>query len=244
MTKQEFLEKLNSLLNDIPKTERDEAIEYYQEYFEEAGINDLEDVSGRIDAPEKIAATIKADLGQGHQEEEAFTERGYYESGVHNSNELMRNGEISRESGQNQNNGQYYTKGSGIQNEKAPMEKWKVILIIVLALITSPIWGGLVIGLGGILLGIIATIFSVTVAVVAIAFALLVTGIICIVVGITKIAIAPAAGITTTGIGLLCFGIGILFVILTVWFFSFLLPTCGRGIKWAFQRLTGRRERA
>ena len=106
MTKQEFLEKLNSLLSDIPKTERDEAIEYYQEYFEEAGINDMEDVLKRIDAPEKIAATIKADLGQGNQEEEIFTERGYYEGGVQNSNELMRNGEVSRNSGQNQNNDQ------------------------------------------------------------------------------------------------------------------------------------------
>lgn len=240
MTKQEFLEKLNSLLSDIPKTERDEAIEYYQEYFEEAGINDMEDVLKRIGAPEKIAATIKADLGQGNQEEEIFTERGYYEGGVQNSNELMRNGEVSRNSGQNQNNDQYYRKGSGIQDEKAPMGKGKLILIIIIALFTSPIWGGLVMGLLGVLLGIL----GVVIGVVASALAMLVAGIICIVVGLTKIAVMPAAGITTTGIGLLCFGIGILLMMLTVWFFSFLVPSCCKGIKWVFQRLTGRKEAA
>ena len=244
MTKQEFLDKLNILLSDIPKTERDEAIEYYQEYFEEAGIDNLEDVLKKIDTPEKIAATIKADLGQGNQEEEAFTERGYYDRGVQNSNELMRNGEISRESEKNRSDGQYYSKGTGIKDEKVPMSKGKFILIFIVALVTFPIWGGLLMGVAGVLLGIIGTIFGVVVSAVMVAFVLLLAGIVCIVVGLTKIALIPAAGITTTGIGLLCFGIGILFMMLTVWFFSFLLPSCFRGIKWLFQRLTGRKGRA
>ena len=55
MTKQEFLEKLNNLLSDIPKTERDSAIQYYEEYFEEAGIGEYGAVPEDMESPEVIA---------------------------------------------------------------------------------------------------------------------------------------------------------------------------------------------
>ena len=37
MNRTEFLEQLERLLWDIPESERKEALEYYQDYFEDAG---------------------------------------------------------------------------------------------------------------------------------------------------------------------------------------------------------------
>ena len=38
MNRKEFLDELAFLLQDIEDVERDEAIQYYQDYFDEAGI--------------------------------------------------------------------------------------------------------------------------------------------------------------------------------------------------------------
>ena len=37
MNRTEYLERLAFLLQDIPTEEREEALEYYEDYFEEAG---------------------------------------------------------------------------------------------------------------------------------------------------------------------------------------------------------------
>ena len=37
MNKKEFLKQLEQLLLDIPESERREAVEYYENYFEDAG---------------------------------------------------------------------------------------------------------------------------------------------------------------------------------------------------------------
>ncbi len=37
MSRQEFMERLNRLLSDIPVNERQEALNYYENYFEDAG---------------------------------------------------------------------------------------------------------------------------------------------------------------------------------------------------------------
>ena len=37
MNREEYLERLSWLLSDIPDEEREEAISYYRDYFEDAG---------------------------------------------------------------------------------------------------------------------------------------------------------------------------------------------------------------
>lgn len=46
MTKQEFLEKLAALLQDIPAEEREAALEFYRGYFDDAGEGREAEVSG------------------------------------------------------------------------------------------------------------------------------------------------------------------------------------------------------
>ena len=75
MTKQEFLERLNSLLSNVPKAERDGAMQYYEEYFAEAGIKEDGMIPEDMDTPEKIAKDIWAGLGIEEQSEESFYQK-------------------------------------------------------------------------------------------------------------------------------------------------------------------------
>lgn len=76
MRKEEFLERLDYLLSDLPEDERQEAMKYYRDYLEEAGPEHEEEVTSHFGSPEKVAAEIRAGLA-GNEESGEFTERGY-----------------------------------------------------------------------------------------------------------------------------------------------------------------------
>lgn len=68
MTKYIFLQKLEQLLADLPEEERREALEYYQDYLDDAGLTDAEDVTVKIGTPQRAAENIRAGLDQNEQQ--------------------------------------------------------------------------------------------------------------------------------------------------------------------------------
>lgn len=62
MNKEEFLKQLEQLLSDIPENERREAIEYYRNYFEDAGPENEMKIIQELGSPQKVAVSIKKDL--------------------------------------------------------------------------------------------------------------------------------------------------------------------------------------
>ena len=63
MTKQEFLQRLELLVADLPYEERDSAMTYYREYLEEAGPENEQAVLAELGSPEQLAAQIHATAG-------------------------------------------------------------------------------------------------------------------------------------------------------------------------------------
>lgn len=61
MNKEEFLKRLEELLQDIDAIEREEALNYYRDYFEDAGVE--HEIIHELESPEKVAQTIKEGLG-------------------------------------------------------------------------------------------------------------------------------------------------------------------------------------
>ncbi|WP_010096123.1 DUF1700 domain-containing protein [Ornithinibacillus scapharcae] len=61
MSKDEYLRKLRLKIKKLPKQEIDEAILYYQEYFEEAGEESTDVVIARLGSPSHVASQILAD---------------------------------------------------------------------------------------------------------------------------------------------------------------------------------------
>ena len=63
MKRDQFLKELERLLQGIPEQERKEAMQYYMDYFDDAGPENEERVIAELGSPESVARTIKEDLG-------------------------------------------------------------------------------------------------------------------------------------------------------------------------------------
>lgn len=79
MNRIEYMTKLASLLQDIPEVERKDAMKYYNDYFDEAGEENEEQVIREFGAPEEVAENIKADL-KGKTENTTHAQQEEYQS--------------------------------------------------------------------------------------------------------------------------------------------------------------------
>ena len=62
MSRTEYMRQLESLLQNIPDTEREEALQYYNEYFNDAGPENEQNVIEALGNPAKVAENIKKDI--------------------------------------------------------------------------------------------------------------------------------------------------------------------------------------
>ena len=62
MSRKEFMERLEKLLEDISDSEREEALQYYNDYFDDAGVENEAEVIRELVSPEQVAQKIKAFL--------------------------------------------------------------------------------------------------------------------------------------------------------------------------------------
>ena len=88
MSRWEFMRQLEKLLSDISPNEREEALQYYNDYFNDAGMENEQEVIKALGSPEQVAKIVKDGLGDGVSQGE-FTENGFSSSAVR-QNELMR----------------------------------------------------------------------------------------------------------------------------------------------------------
>ena len=71
MTRKEFMKELEFLLQDISDEEREEALAFYENYFDEAGSMNESQVIEELDSPARVAAIIKDGL-KGHFDEHIY----------------------------------------------------------------------------------------------------------------------------------------------------------------------------
>lgn len=89
MNRAEFMRRLAELLSDVPPTERDEALQYYNDYFDDAGTENESGVIASLGMPEELAKAIKAGLSDGGDGGE-FTESGFNGYAQARRDEIMR----------------------------------------------------------------------------------------------------------------------------------------------------------
>lgn len=213
MKKEQFLEELERLLQDISAEEREEAMQYYRDYFDDAGQENEAQILEELGSPEKVAESIK-----GTHQEGVFTERGYEQPDAGSRQELER-----------RNSGQEKIKEPHRKEKKKP-NGWKIAFLVLVCLLLLPVLLPLGIAVLAVLFAIVAAVVGTAIGIAAAALALLVAGIAVIVVGIGKALLVPAAGLALAGVGLLLLAFGILAVVAIVWCFGKLLPWLIRGI--------------
>lgn len=62
MTKTEYLKRIEMCLQDIPAEERRDAMSYYNDYFDEAGEENIREVIKELGSPEDVAAKIRENI--------------------------------------------------------------------------------------------------------------------------------------------------------------------------------------
>lgn len=226
MNRQEFLRQLESLLMNIPEQERADALAYYNDYFDEAGVENEQNVIQELGSPQKVAQSIIEDVRtSGYREnEESY---GYGDS----ANEYTQN------SYQNQSTYHNYQ-----DVEKKKFKTWQMVLIVILLIVSFPVWIGLVAGLFGALIGLLGGLFGILVGIVATGFGLTIGGIAIFGAGLMTVMVVPVEGVTCMGVGLLLTSIGILLSLLFVLLSFVWLPKLVKAIMGWIQSLFHRNE--
>lgn len=231
MSRNEFMRQLEVLLSGISESEKEEAIQYYNEYFNDAGPENEQEVLNALGTPAKVAENIKADLnGRDNAERERYE---YTESGVYDGKQAKRN-EIAIPRAE--------VEGYGKKEEKKNMSPVSILLIILAVVLLFPIWVPVVAVAFGVVVAVVATILSLLFAVAVCGIAFLFSGIILFVVGIAKMFAVPVAGLIITGVGLILTAFGILFLLATTWLFAKAMPAIINGIVVLCKRLFGKKE--
>ncbi len=251
MNKDEFLRQLEMLLSDVSAEERADAMAYYRSYFEDAGEGNESSIIEELESPQKVAESIKRDLGMitvagkdtasKNMGQGTNSFRGQEANG-RNTNEWNSQNQNGAGGGQNTyyspnaNRDAAYYKNvndtlNNLNNEKKKDNTAMLVLGIVLAVVTCPVWIG-------ILCGILGTVFGISIAVVSVTAALLITGFALVCAGIGCLAAAsPVVGFGLIGAGLLVFTFGMLALIAAVWLFGGLFPLICKGIGMLFNKI-------
>ena len=61
MNRIEYMKRLEAALSDIALSERDAALQYYNDYFDDAGVENEAEVMKSLGDPETLAQAIKKD---------------------------------------------------------------------------------------------------------------------------------------------------------------------------------------
>lgn len=222
MNRAEFMKKLRTLLSDVEENEREEALEFYEHYFEDAGEDNEQEVIASLGSPEKVAQTIKDGLKDIDGMQGEFTENGYRGYGE----------TIKEEVG--------YPKKSEKSGKKTG--NGKMILLLILAIFALPVLGPIIMGIVSALLGILAAAVAIVFAVAVVGIALLVAGASIFAIAIGKLFFVPIAGVILLGTSLLLIGIGILAMVLGIWIVTKVVPLVIRLIVKCVSKLFKKKE--
>ncbi|WP_310604466.1 DUF1700 domain-containing protein [Anaerosporobacter sp.] len=223
MNRQEFLSELENLLQNIPNADRQEAIRYYEDYFEDAGIENEEHVIRELGSPEQVAAIIQEDLrNEATKDSGEFTEKGYYNPAFDKKNqeEVAR---VETPNYQNANQNANYNTSNGFGNEQQEKEptyvyeytKFPKTLFILAIIFFIPVGIPLIATAFAFFITMVALVFALVATFGGISFGLTLGGVLAVIGGISQFLIFPMEALMAVGVGLLLIGIGLLFAIMT-----------------------------
>lgn len=226
MNRQLFMRDLARFLSDMPAEEREQALNYYEDYFEDAGPENEQKVIEELGSPVDVAKQIKA------------VNRDHISYGEGSARKDMAAPKVMQ--GQNTGNGNgnfggfYESTGQATPGNSSP-KNWtqnpgKITLVIILAILAIPVGLPLASALFGVVIAVIACFFSLFVALFAMGGALVFSGgagIVC-----TIFALAGghyASSILALGFSLILLSVGLFLLWLGILFCSKGIPAVWKG---------------
>lgn len=216
MNRVEFMAELERLLADLPEDERQAAVQYYADYFADAGAENEAEVIRELGSPEKTAESIKADYYGRTFDESRFEHKDYMEK-------------YGQQASGQQTSGQQPagTADSPAGEQKKPWTSrgLKILLIVLIAIVVWPLSLGLICAVLGILAAVVCLFAGLVIAAVCV----MIAGGVTAVTGLLMSVAYPPAALMTAGIGLLLFVLGLIATVGTVKLCMIVYPAMLRG---------------
>lgn len=262
MDRAEFLNRLEAQLLDVPQAEREEALQYYEDYLNDAGDAGDFDILQELGTPEEVADSIRNGLRQDSSaagERSGQADENWQDSSrtgqLGDSGYFSENGYVDREPQKEElqrvkqpacgdrSDADWQSTDSDAEDDSSAARRrlpsvWLWILLIVFA---APVVLPIVFGL---LVAAISVLFALFIT----GIALLVCGIVCTGAGIwaliqafTQIVAWPAAAMIGIGISLAAIGIGVLVTLLMGWLIGKVVPTGVRALCNCLHRIVTRK---
>lgn len=214
MNRLEFMQRLEALLSDISPSEREEALQYYNDYLNDAGVENEQEVLDGMGSPEQLAKVIKEGLEDNGVEGE-FTETGYHNEAFE---EKAKNEIVQKE-------------------EKKRLSGGMIVILILLCILAMPMLVAMLSGLFGAGVGILGGLIGIFAGTAAAGLGLFIAAIVLLGIGIGELFIAPLVGMCLIGAGILLLGVSIFFIWITVWLWGSALPWLIRKVVSLFSRI-------
>lgn len=210
MTKYDFLGDLNRLLQSLPEEERRSAMQYYEDYFADAGEKNEQNVIEELGTPENVAASIM----------------GETEGGMPGKNEVVNPASMQESSGGQQGAERWHgdtrsSTGQGAASSRRTISQWisdtwenlkdnppLLVLVCIAAVVGIPVVFSVVAAVFSTIFGILMAIFGVILGFWIGGGVTAVVGVVLVVSGIVRLITAPAMGVLMMGGGLICFAVG------------------------------------
>ena len=227
MNRIEFMTELAALLQDVPEEERRDAMQFYNDYFDDAGEDKEGEVISELESPRKVAEKIKADI-LGQQPEKEYTEAGCQE-----------NSRTEKDMQVKDYSYQGYQYESDVHNdeEKKPWSSniLKVLLIIGIILVGAPVIIPCAVAIVLVAAACIAALFMFFFAIVIGFGAAAIVGVVLVCAGLIAIIPELAVGLALIGTGLILGVVGTIGTVAGVKLCIVVLPGICRGIVWIFR---------
>lgn len=219
MKRTEFIEQLRELLREVEQEEKEEALQYYEDYLEEASILENMEVPESFGTPRQVAQTVRDGLSGKFEEEAEFTERGF-QGFAETKNPVDSFGGVVKSENQT-----YQERGRENRwRKEKKMGLAAILLIFVAGIIGGPVVLSILAALASLIFcGVIVVGAGIFTSIVAGA-ALLIAGAIFCGVGVVKLLAAPFAGLVLIGGGLVGLSVGLLGVMIGVQITVKILP--------------------
>lgn len=224
------MNRLEQLLMDLTYDERIEALQYYEDYFADAGPDQEDEIIKELKSPEELAQVIKEDIVANTVEHgsTAYT-------GTEIVPDTFEYQEPEREGYVREENDRYTQFGE----EKKKNSGMKLVLIILGAVFLGPVLLAIALSVLGVVFGLFAAAFGILLAAGGVGIGLIAGGVFLMVSSIVSVAVHAISSVFIFGAGLVLFGLGFLFIaafILLIKFIKWLFESFVELVKRVFNR--------
>ena len=234
MNRFEYMRRLEDLLSDISPSEKEEALTYYNDYFNDAGQENEQQVIEELGSPEQVAAGVKEGLGlQTYDRVQDSPEGGK------NQNQSAQIGTDGNAGAQNTGSQNAFSQNSQIPpqpQQKKSKPAWEIALIVIGLIFASPLILALICVIFALIISVFSLIFGLLIGFGAAALALYVTAFACALLGLVVLPVNVLVSGALLGSGCLCAAAGILCMILTV-LVAMTVPAACRGTAWLWRKM-------